>query len=198
MMKDAIETMGEQEMWHFMPDPLRTLTGIYCKDGDYLGAVEQVKKQMEVYKMIKQDHNIEKAMAEVVLLHLARNDVILAERECRQLSGDYGCTGELTYTCNDLLEAYQEGDDEAVKAHLAKQCFTFLTPDIARMTRKITVTGVKKAKKPVASPQSASPTAAAAPASASASPSPPAVLKEPEPEPVVEEDGDGDDLADWQ
>ena len=101
LVKEALEILNESENHYLMPEPGRLLVAINTKAGLYLEAVESVKYNLGHLEALEQKHNINKAAVEVVVLHLARNDTVMAERDYKELAGKYAHhhTHSATHAC---------------------------------------------------------------------------------------------------
>eukprot|EP01062_Namystynia_karyoxenos_P071154 TRINITY_DN66586_c0_g1_i1.p1 TRINITY_DN66586_c0_g1~~TRINITY_DN66586_c0_g1_i1.p1 ORF type:complete len:362 (+),score=182.75 TRINITY_DN66586_c0_g1_i1:101-1087(+) len=154
LIEKALDTLARDEKWHFMPEPGRTLVSIHVKGQDYSAAAAAADRCIRHFAALEQPHNVVKCCLEIVTLHLARNDHVLAERECGRLSEEHASfpPSEEGQTARDLLEAFDGGDPDEVKEVTKRQIFSFLHPDVARLARKITPSGPIKKKKPAAPP----------------------------------------------
>eukprot|EP01059_Diplonema_ambulator_P037511 TRINITY_DN994_c0_g5_i3.p1 TRINITY_DN994_c0_g5~~TRINITY_DN994_c0_g5_i3.p1 ORF type:complete len:330 (+),score=97.39 TRINITY_DN994_c0_g5_i3:44-991(+) len=175
LVEEALATLAEEEQFHLMPEPGRLLVAIHVKAGNYLEAVKSIKSNLKHFKALNQQHNIDKGCIEIVVLHIARKDAVMAERDFKDVASLFEVTGEENLTCQDLVTAVQSNDSELMSEVLGRQIFTFLHPDIARLTKKLA--GTMGPKKPSQTATDESPNAA-------------------DPMPAVG-DGDGDDLNDW-
>ena len=156
---EALTILNDEELYHLIPEPARLLVSLRVKSGDYRKAVEAVKRNAGYFKELKQPHNINKGAVEVVILHLAAKDPVMAERDFHSISEKYvlrisdlcfrivgekkkkknsfGVEGEEAMTAQELVRAYQEADEEQFNSILGRQVLTFLHPDIARLSKKV-------------------------------------------------------------
>ncbi|KAJ9465602.1 Gamma-soluble NSF attachment protein [Diplonema papillatum] len=157
MLEKAMGALADAEMFHLMPEYGRQRVAINVKAAKLLDAANCVKQNLAHFAQLNQDHNVSRGVLEVVVLHLARDDAVMAEREFKQLSDQYPNTmnSDDAVTCMDLIEAYQKFDAEMLASVLGRQIITFMQPDIARLTRKMTIKGAKV--KPAVAPAAAVP-----------------------------------------
>ena len=77
--KKAIECYEIDEKYHMSGDTFRTFNAFLVKNGKYLEAVENIKKQIVSFQKLDQPHNIWKAYLSIVILYLSANDWVAAD-----------------------------------------------------------------------------------------------------------------------
>ena len=89
LVNKALDLLHDNELLHMMPELGRLNVAITTKAGDYVAAAAAVKLNIRHLEALQQPHNITKAAIELVVLHLARDDAVLAKREFSSLSSKY-------------------------------------------------------------------------------------------------------------
>eukprot|EP01061_Rhynchopus_euleeides_P034149 TRINITY_DN57870_c0_g1_i1.p1 TRINITY_DN57870_c0_g1~~TRINITY_DN57870_c0_g1_i1.p1 ORF type:complete len:332 (+),score=109.76 TRINITY_DN57870_c0_g1_i1:91-996(+) len=149
LVKKALDMLYDNEQFHFMPELGRLLVAINTKAGDFLEAAASVKLNMRHFEALSQTHNFSKAAMELVVLHLARFDEIIAERDYNDMLGKCGLDPTESQICEDLIEAFKNCDAEFLADVLTRQPLTFIHPDIARLAKKLRLKeGAAKPKAP--------------------------------------------------
>ncbi|KAF0688365.1 Aste57867_20010 [Aphanomyces stellatus] len=197
MYLEACDLMEAQEKPHFAVDVFRKTAAFLLKRKEYDETIANYTKQIGLFQSIDQQENMYKAFVSIVVLHLAKPDVVAADQAYMQHLQDDGYlhTDECALS-EDVIAAFKRGDEDALKAVLKKPHWQYLDTPIGRLARSLTMYASRAAQPAraaapqpppvqIAAPRSA-PSVAAAPVAAVLTPPPPPVVQAPPA--AVEED----------
>jgi len=148
----AIEAYEEEDKLIYSNDTFKMTENLLLKNQKYSEAVKLYTKHAKVYETLNQKQNQWKAHLTIVVVLLHMDDYVTADatnQEFLQVSG-YISTEE-SRTGNDLLDAYEKGDSEALQKITKKQIFNYLDNAAVRIAKGLKVSG---AEIPTTKPQS--------------------------------------------
>ncbi|ETV73255.1 hypothetical protein H257_11796 [Aphanomyces astaci] len=169
MYLEACDLMEAQDKPHFAVDVFRKSASFFLKRKAYDDVVANYAKQILLFQAIDQKENMYKAFVSIVVLHLAKPDVVAADQAyMRHLQDDgYLHTDECALS-EDLIGAFKRGDEEQLKVVLKKPHWQYLDTPIGRLARTLTMYSTNKSRP--AMPQPRNNPVALKPAPAVASP----------------------------
>ncbi|KAF0703836.1 hypothetical protein AaE_015229 [Aphanomyces astaci] len=130
---------------HFAVDVFRKSASFFLKRKAYDDVVANYAKQILLFQAIDQKENMYKAFVSIVVLHLAKPDVVAADQAyMRHLQDDgYLHTDECALS-EDLIGAFKRGDEEQLKVVLKKPHWQYLDTPIGRLARTLTMYSTNK------------------------------------------------------
>jgi tetratricopeptide (TPR) repeat protein len=141
----AIEAVVNDDKDHLATDAFRSLNAYLVRNNLLREAIDNITKQIETYKKLKQTDNLHKAYLSIVILHLALDDWVQAD-SCHntfiEQSPDYGSTDE-QYIASGLLHAYEKMDPNALQDVLNNNKLKFLENEIAKLAKRLKITGTQ-------------------------------------------------------
>ncbi|KNC52844.1 uncharacterized protein AMSG_12223 [Thecamonas trahens ATCC 50062] len=158
---------GEMDL-RFASETYRTALRIAIKKRDWARSLELLEAQIGHFTALEQDGMLFKTMLSYVVVALASNDYVAADRaNTAHLSVRGYLRSTESNAANDLLDAFESADDDAIAAVASRQVFTFLDQGVLRLARALTSGGVRSGGKKKSSKTKARSKAAAAPAASS-------------------------------
>ena len=136
---DIYETEGKER---YCVDIFKNLLEIYINLKKVDEAVELLKKEIKFFVNLQQNHNAEKCICSVMILHLSRDDPVSADKFFMENAGvvDYSIS-EVGRASGSLLQAFKDRDGEAFENSKKSNHLRYLEPSIVRLLRSITVGG---------------------------------------------------------
>jgi tetratricopeptide (TPR) repeat protein len=140
LVEDAISALEDDDKYFLTTDLYRALVLSQIRAGDLTAAVKSLKKQRVGLQKTNNADLAAKGGLEIVVLALALNDTVLADRELQEASSGFGFPGSKEQSlAGELLAAFDSADAEYL-ADVAKNVhFTFLNPDVSRMVKKLKI-----------------------------------------------------------
>ena len=139
----AIDALEDNDKHHHTPDAYRALLLVQVRANMTADAINTLKRQMKTAEVLNQPATAAKAGLEIVVLSLASGDFVLADQEFRALQQAYGFGHSREQTVAfDLMNAFEERDEEQLKTAVKSQVLQFLIPDIARLAKRLKLSGV--------------------------------------------------------
>ncbi|CAK4077877.1 unnamed protein product [Aphanomyces euteiches] len=149
MYLDACELMEAQDKPHFAVDVFRKTAAFLVKRKEYDEAIANYNKQITFFQAIQQPDNMYKAFTSIVVLHLAKPDVVAADQAYMQhLQDDGYLHADECALSEDLIGAFKRGDEDALKALLKKPNWQYLDAPIGRLARTLTMYSTARVSKP--------------------------------------------------
>jgi len=144
---DLYETSGRQA---FGVDTLRGLLAFTIKIQQWNKTIEVLIKIMEVFKALKQDSTIHKLHFSTVIVNLKRNDFVAAQTSFRAGFDDNSyLRSDECAAAEDLLRAWENGDEEQVRNILRRPVMNFLERQITLLARDLSPFNVAPVKKAI-------------------------------------------------
>ncbi|XP_065196913.1 gamma-soluble NSF attachment protein-like [Sycon ciliatum] len=107
----------------------------YRKFDDCVKAMEH---QLVLNEKLSNHQIMHKIALSIVLVHLCRDDYVAGERFFRDACGIDGFgDSDAGALAEDLLQAYDDGDTEAIERITSDQYFSFISTEIARLARAL-------------------------------------------------------------
>jgi tetratricopeptide (TPR) repeat protein len=135
----AVEAVVNDDKDHLATDAFRALNAYLVREKLYREAVDNIKKQIQSYKKLKQESNLHKAYLSIVILHLALDDYAEADT-CHHLfveqTPEYASTDE-SYIATGLLHAFENHDAKGLEEALNNNKLKFLENEVAKLAKKI-------------------------------------------------------------
>ena len=158
-LEEAITLLEDNDKHHVIRPLHRTLLLQYVRAGEFLRAVELNKRYIATCQKLDTADAAAKAGLEIVILLLHMGDSVLAEREFQAMAGPetFGFPHSQEQAVGyDLVDAAEQRDQDRLTEAGKHQIIQFLTNEIARMGKKLTVpSGAPKPKKKAAAPAAA-------------------------------------------
>jgi len=141
--KTAIEVYEVDEKEHFSGNAYKYAIGLCLKNGRIEQALKFISKQADIHGKLNHESDEFKSWLSILIIHLSRDDYAAAEKSFQ----DYVCTAGFATSAEgrsaaEILDAFEKRNQEALKKALSKQVFTFLDNEVAKLAKKLTVTGV--------------------------------------------------------
>jgi len=145
----AIEAFEDEDKLIFSADTYKMAENLLLKNQKYTDAIPLYRKHAKVYESLNQKANVWKTYLTIIVIQLQMDDYVGANtsnEEFLQVDG-YLNTDECRIA-NDLLDAIEHGDSEALQKITKKPIFNFLDNSVARIAKglKIGEGGVAIAK----------------------------------------------------
>jgi len=132
---DAIEQYVSEEKHIFVGDTWRTCLNLMVRNRKLDEAVKLLEKMFSVFEKLEQADYLHKAQLSVVVIKLSKGDVGGAAKSCDSY-GDFAMEEE-GCAARELLDAFEAGDVDAIKTLTAKQIFTLLENQVARLAARL-------------------------------------------------------------
>eukprot|EP01006_Ploeotia_vitrea_P009610 TRINITY_DN23098_c0_g1_i1.p1 TRINITY_DN23098_c0_g1~~TRINITY_DN23098_c0_g1_i1.p1 ORF type:complete len:313 (+),score=44.98 TRINITY_DN23098_c0_g1_i1:51-989(+) len=139
LLQSACDQFADEEKWHVCDKAFRTLTTVQLKAQKYDDAIATIKKQFPGHRALESPAFICKGYAECIIIQLHRDNFAAAQAEY-----DEAVSKEPDFQYSDegnaiggLLAAWEAGEAEQFDSAKKETIFTFLQPEIARMTKKL-------------------------------------------------------------
>ena len=138
LLEKSVTVYVEESKWHLSSDAFRLLASTYIKEKKWAEATATIERKFQGFRELNQPHNVHKAFAEIIIIHLASKDSVAAEKmyskACQE--SEFG-TSDDGVACSALLSSYNSGDPEELEKCTKNQMFTFLTTEVAKLVRTI-------------------------------------------------------------
>jgi Soluble NSF attachment protein, SNAP len=117
----------------------RYALGLAVRHGHYDSAVTLLKRQVEAFERLTQNHEAHKAHLSILVILLKGDDYVAAEQHFQQACAE--CDGFAPSTEGrvgaDLLDAVEKRDADELEAVLSKQQFGFLDNQVVRLAASL-------------------------------------------------------------
>ncbi|KEG15645.1 putative Gamma-soluble NSF attachment protein (SNAP-gamma) (N-ethylmaleimide-sensitive factor attachment protein, gamma) [Trypanosoma grayi] len=156
LLRSAVEVLEErveeQQVYATrLPDMYHLWMLTHLRGGDVPGAVTVLERKLgfttggprkSLYERLAQPQNAAKAILEVVVLCLSRADPVWARQEVEKLRSVPGFAGSREEaTVEVLLSSFEDRDVEQLKEAVKEQTLQFITADISRLAKKLSIKG---------------------------------------------------------
>eukprot|EP00286_Rhodomonas_abbreviata_P005264 CAMPEP_0181330694 /NCGR_PEP_ID=MMETSP1101-20121128/24059_1 /TAXON_ID=46948 /ORGANISM="Rhodomonas abbreviata, Strain Caron Lab Isolate" /LENGTH=341 /DNA_ID=CAMNT_0023440013 /DNA_START=125 /DNA_END=1150 /DNA_ORIENTATION=- len=125
----------EDDQHIFIGDTWRHCLALLLKNDRKEEAVGLLTDMFDTFERLDQADYLHKAQLSVIILHLSRGDSVAAAA-ARDSFADFVMCEEGGAAC-DLIDAFEDGNDERVTELVAKQVFTLLDNQVARVASKL-------------------------------------------------------------
>jgi len=146
----AIEAFEDEDKLIFSADTYKMAESLLLKNQKYIEAIPLYRKHAKVYESLNQKANVWKTYLTIIVIQLQMDDYVGANssnEEFLQVDG-YLNTDECRIG-NDLLDAVEHGDSEALQKITKKPIFNFLDNSVARIAKSLKVGGAVTIAKPL-------------------------------------------------
>lgn len=149
MLQDCCEFLMDDEKWHLAAEPFRSLIQMLVRADRYEEAADAYVTQMKAFLKLDQPHNIARNILGAVICCLTAGNVAKADATMRQASESYmKVMSSDEYTlCDNLIRAFNEGDEQTLADLVKYQSITFLDNEVARLGKNLKIKeGMKKSE----------------------------------------------------
>jgi len=141
--KNSIEVFEVDEKDQFSGNAYKYAIGLALKQGKIDQGLRFISKQADIHGKLNHESDEFKSWLSILILHLSRDDYAAAEKAFQ----DYAITSGFVTSSEgraaaELMDAYEKRNNEALKKCVAKQVFTFLDNEVAKIAKKLTVNGL--------------------------------------------------------
>ena len=145
--QDGINALEQNEKFHLTLDLYRALILTQLRANSIAGAIETLKREIVAFEHLQQPGGASKAGLEIIILCLYMGDDVLADREFKAMLNVFGFphSKEQAVAC-ELLNAFEERDNDKLQEALKDQQLSFIIIDISRMAKKLKIVGEKRPK----------------------------------------------------
>ncbi|PVD21201.1 hypothetical protein C0Q70_19370 [Pomacea canaliculata] len=123
---------------------------LLVKENRFDEALECLKKEINFYLEVESYAHVRKVVLGIILIHLHQEDYVAADQFFRTaLSYPEFGTSEEAGAVQDLLRAYDDGDDESARSTLSLPIFKYMDNAFAKLARDMKVPGgIVRSKSP--------------------------------------------------
>ncbi|XP_033626431.1 gamma-soluble NSF attachment protein-like [Asterias rubens] len=138
----ASEIAENEERLRQAVELLSKAARLSVKARDFDKALQLLEKTRNLYDIVENLGAVYKLIAVTVLIHLHRNDFVAASKVCQvAMSVDGYAMDECSVLLEELLEGFDQQDQEAINKVLLMPYFTYLDNDYVKLARSLRVPG---------------------------------------------------------
>lgn len=151
-LRDGVSVLENSEKHHYAKPLYKSWFLLHFRSGQYVEAISVLKQSISVYRNLDTPDAAAKAGLEIVIICLLMGDVVLADREFKQLTSDgFGFPhSKEQATAYELVDAAEQRDQKRLSEAASDQIIHFITPDVSRMAKKLQVPGGAPPPRPAA------------------------------------------------
>mmetsp|Transcript_39176 Transcript_39176/g.79063 ORF Transcript_39176/g.79063 Transcript_39176/m.79063 type:complete len:205 (-) Transcript_39176:48-662(-) len=132
----SIELYAEDEQQAiFIGDTWRQCLNLMVKHDKKEDALSFLDTMFPIFEMLGQAEYLHKAQLSAVILHLAKGDSVAAAN-ARDSFREFAMSDE-GEAASDLIDAFEEGNEEAIRGLVTTQTFTLLENQVGRLASKL-------------------------------------------------------------
>jgi tetratricopeptide (TPR) repeat protein len=137
----ACDLLESDEKEIFATEVYKYLTNLLIKSKKFDKLIEHLKRQLNAHQKLNHHNDVAKMVLSLIIIHLYRDDYVAADREYQDsIQTKIGFLGTPEASAaNELLNAFEKRDNEALKKCTSKQIFNFLDQPIIRIARNLHV-----------------------------------------------------------
>ncbi|GAM18578.1 hypothetical protein SAMD00019534_017530 [Acytostelium subglobosum LB1] len=133
LLNDCCELFELDDKEHYSGDTFKSTISLLLKHKMYAETVDLLLVQNRVFVKLSQTHDLHKSCLGAIVINLAMDDVISAKRRYEEFLIQEG-TNAL-----ELIHAFENNDNEAVKKISSRPLFNFLDNQIAKIAKNLAV-----------------------------------------------------------
>jgi len=139
-LKQACELYELEDKEHYSGETFKVAISLFLRNKKYADTVELLKNQARVFGKLNQTHDIHKCYLSIIVVYLFCDDVVAASKEYTQcIEFPTFAMSQEGLTASELLDAYENGNAEALKIVTSKQIFNFLDNQVTKIARALTI-----------------------------------------------------------
>jgi len=139
-LKQACELYELEDKEHYSGETFKIAIALFLKNQKYGDTVQLLRNQARVFKKLNQPHDLNKCYLSMIVIYLHCDDVVAANNIFTESLDVAGFShSQEGGTAADLLNAYENGNAEALKTIINKQIFNFLDNQVCKIARALTV-----------------------------------------------------------
>jgi len=139
-LKQACELYELEDKEHYSGDTFKIAISLFLRNKKYGETVELLKNQARVFGKLNQPHDLHKCYLSMIVVYLYCDDSVAASNLYKEFIEIPGFAGSQEGIASaDLLDAYESGNAETLKAITNKQIFNFLDNQICKIARAMTI-----------------------------------------------------------
>eukprot|EP01012_Entosiphon_sulcatum_P029636 TRINITY_DN36208_c0_g1_i1.p1 TRINITY_DN36208_c0_g1~~TRINITY_DN36208_c0_g1_i1.p1 ORF type:complete len:309 (+),score=74.65 TRINITY_DN36208_c0_g1_i1:56-982(+) len=146
-LNEALGIYFENQLYHLTGEAQRTLVNFLVRSQRFPDAIQAIRNHLVAFRGLKQPHNVHRSFLELIVIHLAMDDYVAADKAYQEASSDtesFRGSDEGSVAL-DLCSAYDQRDPEQLVEVQKNQILNFLATEVAKLARKLRVTGAPKA-----------------------------------------------------
>jgi len=142
---EACDIYIDDEKEHFASSTFRTAIALSLRVKKYDIVLGLLKKQQGIHDRLNQPQDVFKAFLSQIIVHLYVDDYVAADRIYQEavLYPGYSGSPECKVS-QDLLDAYEKRNNEALQKALNHQTITFLDNEVAKLAKTLKVIGASE------------------------------------------------------
>jgi hypothetical protein len=138
--KDSLGYYLDEDKHHLAAESFRWMVTMYIKQEKFKEAADAFGSQIPVFIKLDQQHNVGKCLLSQVILALRIGDVGMADkfiRDAGSVEGSDAMRQQEYDVAVELVQAFEEGDEEKLKKLRADQVISFLENEVARVGKNL-------------------------------------------------------------
>jgi tetratricopeptide (TPR) repeat protein len=138
----AIDLYEMDEKDRYAGDAMRRATSLMLRHNKLEEALEMLQREVNLEERQGHINDLHKACVSIIIIHLARNDYVAADKAYNSFLLVQGFAGSpLARAAMGLLDAFEHSSPEALQACLAKQNFSLLDNQVVKLAKSLRVAG---------------------------------------------------------
>jgi len=136
--EEACSVFEAEDREIFAPNTFKYAVNLILKQDNLEKALDLYGRLARINMHLNQTMDLSKTYLSMIIIHIKRNDSVSAERVYQDMMVQ-GPTSNEGRVASELLQAWEKGTQEEMKAVLAKQTFTFLDQQIMKLSKTLTI-----------------------------------------------------------
>jgi len=138
----ACDIFVDDEKEHFSSQTFKYATALALRLQKYEIVLDLLKKRIGIHEKLNQAHDVYKMYLSSIIVNLFIDDYVAADRVYQEaiVSGGFS-SGPEAKVAQELLDAYEKTNNEALQKIIGAQAITFLDNEIAKLAKSLSVKG---------------------------------------------------------
>ncbi|PFH36126.1 putative gamma-soluble NSF attachment protein [Besnoitia besnoiti] len=139
ILNECVSIYDEDEKWHYASEVYRDLIDLLARERMYTDLLKALDGHIKVLQKLNQQNGIYKAVLSKVIVCLTMGDAVGANNALSDemaFASNFMGSREFQLAA-DAVDAYKQGDSDALADVLANQTWSFLSVEIFRMSRDL-------------------------------------------------------------
>jgi len=139
-LKQACELFELEDKEHYSGETFKTAISLFLRNKKYADTLELLANQARVFKKLNQPHDLHKNFLSRIVIYLYCDDFVAANNLYQEFVQEPGfSSSQENFVALELLDAYEQRNDEALKKVTNKQIFNFLDNQVTKIARAMTI-----------------------------------------------------------
>jgi len=142
LVMDACDIYQDDDKEHYSSQTFKYATALALKFQKYEAVLELLKKRTEVHEKLNQHNDVFKMYLSLIIVNLHIDDYVSADRAYQNaiMYGGFSTAPEAR-VAQDILDAYEKRNNEALQKSVGGQVITFLDNEIAKLAKGLKIKG---------------------------------------------------------